>query len=189
MLEAETERARIDLKLLQDELAQLSQHVGGYTQARVYLHAVCNTQLLPQAARVNLTVRHWSFDKELSDAIIAVSTIPALAGPGRTDFRGVSVYRVAGMNSPCVQLVAVWHNHPLKRKRKQVVTNFCGCLQEPPAEQPTATEFKSLIQSYCMALGPDTVTLPKGLPFRKERLDVIKDINAELNSVLKNTKL
>ena len=36
VLEAETERARIDLKLLQDELAQLSQHVDGYTQARVY---------------------------------------------------------------------------------------------------------------------------------------------------------
>jgi hypothetical protein len=62
-------------------------------------------------------------------------------------------------------------------------------LQEPPEQQPTAAEFKALITEYCMALGPDTVTLPKGLPFRKERLDALKDINAQLNSVLKTTKL
>jgi hypothetical protein len=40
-----------------------------------------------------------------------------------------------------------------------------------------------------MVLGPDTVTLPKGLPFRKERMDALKDINAQLNQVLKTTKL
>lgn len=62
-------------------------------------------------------------------------------------------------------------------------------VQDPPEQQPTPTEFKSLIQQYCMALGPDTVTLPKGLPFRKERLDSLKDINAMLNTVLKTTKL
>lgn len=57
ILEAETERARMDLKLLQHNLAQLSQHIDGYTQARVYLHAVCTTTLLPQAARAKLRVR------------------------------------------------------------------------------------------------------------------------------------
>jgi hypothetical protein len=43
--------------MLQDELAQLSKHAEGYTQARVYLHAVCKTTLLPLAARNKLTVR------------------------------------------------------------------------------------------------------------------------------------
>jgi hypothetical protein len=65
---------------------------------------------------------------------------------------------------------------------------YCNA-QEPPEQQPTAAEFKALITEYCMALGPDTVTLPKGLPFRRERLDALKDINAQLNNVLKNTKL
>lgn len=60
MLEAETERARIDLKMLQRELAQLSEHAEGYTQARVFLLAVCKTPLLPHAARAKLQVRIYS---------------------------------------------------------------------------------------------------------------------------------
>ena len=98
---------------------------------------------------------------------------------------------------PCCHLplhcLRLWllaaEGHQAQKSMQPARSQRMRCLQEPPEEQPTAAEFKSLIQSYCMALGPDTVTLPKGLPFRKERLDVIKDINSQLNFVLKNTKL